>query len=73
MCHSDHSLLTTESKRPWFQDKYILVQYLFTVPVTLLTILRQGHEGCGEIVQIGDEVKESGFDVVISATYFDKT
>ncbi|GAM33517.1 hypothetical protein TCE0_011r00466 [Talaromyces pinophilus] len=24
VCHSDHSLLTNENQRPWFQDKYIL-------------------------------------------------
>ncbi|KAJ5436691.1 Short-chain dehydrogenase/reductase SDR [Penicillium cf. griseofulvum] len=42
----DHSLLTSEKQRPWFQDKYTL-----------------GHEGCGEIIQIGDEVKDAGFRV----------
>ncbi|KAJ5494438.1 Short-chain dehydrogenase/reductase SDR [Penicillium fimorum] len=46
VCHSDHSLLTSEKQRPWFQEKYTL-----------------GHEGCGEIVQIGDQVKDSGFSV----------
>ncbi|KAJ6190505.1 Short-chain dehydrogenase/reductase SDR [Penicillium mononematosum] len=46
VCHSDHSLLTNEKQRPWFQEKYIL-----------------GHEGCGEIVQIGDQVKDAGFNV----------
>ncbi|KAJ5275283.1 Short-chain dehydrogenase/reductase SDR [Penicillium chrysogenum] len=46
VCHSDHSLLTNEKQRPWFQEKYTL-----------------GHEGCGEIVQVGDEVKNSGFKV----------
>lgn len=28
VCHSDHSLLTNENQRPWFQDKYILVRKL---------------------------------------------
>ncbi|KAL4889858.1 chaperonin 10-like protein [Aspergillus ambiguus] len=46
VCHSDHSLLTTDKRRPWFQDKYTL-----------------GHEGCGEIVQIGHEVIDAGFKV----------
>ncbi|KAJ5825866.1 Short-chain dehydrogenase/reductase SDR [Penicillium riverlandense] len=46
VCHSDHSLLTNEKQRPWFQDKYTL-----------------GHEGCGEIVKVGDQVKNAGFKV----------
>lgn len=25
VCHSDHSLLTSEKQRPWFQEKYTLV------------------------------------------------
>ncbi|OJJ03452.1 hypothetical protein ASPVEDRAFT_63147 [Aspergillus versicolor CBS 583.65] len=46
VCHSDYSLLTTDSTRPWFEDKYIL-----------------GHEGCGEIVEVGEAAGDSGFKV----------
>ncbi|KAJ5589086.1 Short-chain dehydrogenase/reductase SDR [Penicillium hordei] len=47
----DHSLLTSERQRPWFQEKYTLIPRF------------KGHEGCGEIVQIGDQVKDAGFSV----------
>ncbi|KAJ6143099.1 hypothetical protein N7471_002552 [Penicillium samsonianum] len=55
VCHSDHSLLTSEKQRPWFQEKYTLVLTMFA--------RFKGHEGCGEIVQIGDQVKHAGFSV----------
>ncbi|KAK5203003.1 hypothetical protein LTR96_011108 [Exophiala xenobiotica] len=46
VCHSDHSLLTNENQRPWFEPKYIL-----------------GHEGCGEIIEIGERIKDAGFKI----------
>ncbi|KXG45696.1 Short-chain dehydrogenase/reductase SDR [Penicillium griseofulvum] len=65
----DHSLLTSEKQRPWFQEKYTLVWPLYpfssrSVIDKLTRVPRfKGHEGCGEIVQIGENVKDSGFSV----------
>ncbi|KAK5049527.1 hypothetical protein LTR84_004456 [Exophiala bonariae] len=46
VCHSDHSLLTNDKQRPWFQEKYTL-----------------GHEGCGEIIKIGQRVQDTRFKI----------
>ncbi|KAJ5482167.1 Short-chain dehydrogenase/reductase SDR [Penicillium sp. IBT 31633x] len=33
VCHSDHSLLTNEKQRPWFQEKYTLGDRIATIAV----------------------------------------
>lgn len=73
VCHSDHSLLTMDDTRPWVQEKYILVSRrrilfenrpIYNPNAVLNFSLFQGHEGSGEIVKIGDQVKDTRFKVV---------
>ncbi|KAJ6183965.1 hypothetical protein N7519_005266 [Penicillium mononematosum] len=51
VCHSDQPLLDIED-RPQFSEKYTLSKVDF---------FSQGHEGCGEIIQIGEEVTDKRF------------
>lgn len=64
MCRSDHSLVTNEKQPGWFQESFTLVSCLCARPKAFqLIFVSQGHEGCGQIVELGSEARDSGFKV----------
>lgn len=56
--------------RPHFNEKFILVCAEFECHILSGPLIHydKGHEGCGEIVEIGDRVNDTRFKLV-SAVY----
>lgn len=66
VCHSDYSLLTFENQPGWFQEKFTLVRKIsgFATSLQLTSNVAKGHEGCGQIIQIGVAVANSKLKIV---------
>ncbi|CAG7967667.1 unnamed protein product [Penicillium nalgiovense] len=55
VCHSDHSLLTNEKQRPWFQEKYTLGDRIATIAVPGC-----GSDNCAECSRDLAQLCENG-------------